>query len=105
MPGPPNLGYGRTGLRTGVERMEGKGLLGEKDQDRVLGSGCLVSPFPHCCLDVLCHLVLYIYFFLIEIRARAGNKGKTLEGAAPGVGAVMEPLPATGLAQSPTASF
>lgn len=58
---PPDLGCGKAGLGWGEQKE--KAFLGKKDQDGVLGSGCLVSPFPPLLSDVLCRLVLYLFFF------------------------------------------
>lgn len=68
--------------------------------------GLSIPPPPPWLSDVLCRLVLFFFFFLIEIRARAGEQGKDLrKGCSQTWGQTWEPLPAMGLAQSPTASF
>lgn len=97
---PPDLGCGKAGLGWGEQKE--KAFLGKKDQDGVLGSGCLVSPFPPLLSDVLCRLVLYLFFFLIEIRAGAGEQGKDLpKGLLPGQGAVMGAPPSYGVGTEP----
>lgn len=104
-PGPQTLDVTEQvwGLRWGEQ--EGKGFLGKKDQYGVLGSGCLGLSILPLLSDVLCRLVFF-FFFLIEIRAGAGEHGKDLGmGCSHVWGQSWETLPATGLAQSPMASF
>lgn len=59
--GPSDLPRGRADLGPEVGRMRGH-LTGKKDQDGVLGSGCLGLPIPLLLSDVLCRLVLFFFF-------------------------------------------
>lgn len=75
---PPDLGCGRAGLGPGREEWEEKAFL-KGDQDGVLGSGCLGLSIPPLLSEVLCRLVLLsFFFFLIGIRAGAGEQDKNL---------------------------
>lgn len=71
IPGPPDLGCGRASLGSGMGRMGRKGLPRKKDQDGVLGSGCLGLSIPPLLSEVLCRLV---FSFLIEISWVKGTR-------------------------------
>lgn len=55
------------------------------------GQDAWVSPFSYCCPVPSCPLS---FSFLIKIRAGEGEEGRPLEGAAPGLEAVIQALPA-----------
>lgn len=74
--GPSDLPRDRADLGPEVGRMRGH-LTGKKDQDGVLGSGCLGLPIPLLLSDVLCRLVLFFFFFL---NWDQGWGGETREG-------------------------
>lgn len=100
-PGPPDLGCGRAGLGPGVGRMGDKGLPRKEGSGWGLGSGCLRLSIPLLLYDVLCRLVLYL-FFLIEIRAGAGDQGKDQgRGCSRAWGQSWEPLPSYGAGTEP----
>lgn len=67
---------------SGVGSAGGKGLLRKEDKDGVLGSGCLGLSIPLLPSEVLCRLVFFL-LLLLRSELGQGNKGRTLEGAAP----------------------
>lgn len=65
-----------------------------------LNSDAWVSPFPRC-LTSCAVLSFYLFFFLLRSELGQVNKIKTLEGAAPGLGAVMRAPPSYGAGTEP----
>lgn len=80
-----------------------KGLL-RKVKDGVLGSGCLGLSIPLLPSEVLCRLVFF--FFIIEIRAGAGEQGKGLgRGCSQVWGSLGSPSQLRGWHRAPWQAF